>query len=228
MFILIILATFGISIWASFRVKSQYKKFSQMPTEAGYTGAEVAARILQQAGISDVQIMEIQQQLGDHYDPIRKRLALSSENFHGSSAAAIGVSAHECGHALQHKAAYTPLHLRMAAVGVTNIASQVVMILPLIGLFTGIFSNVTGILWIMAIGWGVIMAFNLITLPVEFDASRRAKLILDHMGFVRSQQEKEGVNKVLNAAAFTYVAAFLTSFAYFLYYMLPLLLGRRD
>jgi hypothetical protein len=225
MFLLIILFTFAISGWAAMRVRSNYKRYSQVPAASGYTGAEAAARILDSAGIQDVEIVEHNEMLGDHYDPIHKRLVLSSDNYHGTSVAALGVSAHECGHAIQHKAAYAPLQMRMAAVGVTTFANQAVMLLPLLGLLTG---NFRSIFLLMAIGWGVIMLFNLITLPVEFDASRRAKLILDRMGFVRTVEEKSGVDRVLNAAALTYVAAFLTSLAYFLYHMLPLLLGRRD
>ncbi len=228
LFILIILGTFGISLLASARVKSNFAKFSRVPASSGATGADAAAAILQAAGIHDVKIYEHDEMLGDHYDPVHKRLVLSTQNFRGASVAALGIAAHECGHAIQHKAAYAPLHLRMAAVGVTNYANQIVMWLPLIGMFTGFITPKLGMM-VMAMAWGVIMAFNLITLPVEFDASRRAKLILDNMGFIRTGPEKVGVNKVLNAAAWTYVAAFITSLAYFLWHMLLLLLGgRRD
>jgi Zn-dependent membrane protease YugP len=117
----------------------------------------------------------------------------------------------------------------MAAVGVTTYANQVVLWLPLIGLFTGILQGSLGLyLGLMAAAWGVIMAFNLITLPVEFDASRRAVLILNKMRLVTTEEADQGVRRVLNAAAWTYVAAFITSLAYFLYYLLPLLMGRRD
>jgi uncharacterized protein len=149
---------------------------------------------------------------------------LSRENFEGRSVAALGTAAHECGHAIQHKAAYAPLQWRMAAVGLTSFASQLVMRLPLVGMFTGLLSTHTGLL-IMARGWGIIMPFDLITLPVEFDASRRAKRLPPAMGFIQSREELGAVRKVLNAAAWTYVAAFLTSLAYFLWHLLPLLLG---
>ena len=164
--------------------------------------------------------------LGDHYDPLHKRLVLSRENFEGRSVAALGIAAHECGHAIQHKLAYAPLQWRMAAVGLTSFASQLVMWLPLVGMFTGLLSSRTGLL-IMALGWGIIMLFNLITLPVEFDASRRAKQLLPAMGFIQPGEELRAVRKVLDAAAWTYVAAFLTSLAYFLWHLLPLLLGSR-
>jgi hypothetical protein len=140
--------------------------------------------------------------------------------------AAVGVAAHETGHAIQHAHAYLPLELRMAAVGLTTFASQIVMWLPLIGMFTGLLSTYTGLM-VMVVGWGVIMAFNLVTLPVEIDASLRAKRLLLSMGLISPGAEANGVNKVLDAAAWTYVAAFLTSLSYFLLFLLPLL-GRRD
>jgi Zn-dependent membrane protease YugP len=229
MLIIIFIVTMGISLLAAARVKSTYHKYAKVPAGSGLTGATAAARILDAAGIHDVEIIEQEGLLGDHYDPRHKRLVLCSENFHGQSAAALGVSAHECGHAIQHKIAYAPLTWRMAAVGVTTYANQLVMWLPLIGLFFDVLGNHIGIyLGLMAGGWGIIMAFNLITLPVEFDASRRAVLILNKMRLVTTEQADTGVRKVLNAAAWTYVAALITSLAYMLYYLLPLLLGRRN
>lgn len=225
MFIFILFAsTTGLSLWAMYRVKSVYNRFSEIPASSGASGAEVAAAILDRAGIHDVSIVEIDEMLGDHYDPSEKRLVLSSQNYHGRSLAALGVSAHECGHAIQHKIAYAPLHWRMAAVGITTFANQILMWLPLIGIFTGLIKPYTAA-WILSLAWGVIMAFNLITLPVEFDASRRAKVILADMGFIGTPAEIEGVKKTLDAAAWTYVAAFLTSLGYFLYHLLPLILG---
>ncbi len=227
MFLIIFVSTLAISLLAAWRVKRVYRRYSEVPASSGLTGAEVAARILERAGITDVEIAEHDEMLGDHYDPINKRLVLSTQNYHGTSCAALGVSAHECGHAIQHQLAYAPLKWRMAAVGATNYASQVVMWLPLIGMFTGLLSPYTGGL-IMAAAWGVIMVFNLITLPVEFDASRRATAILSGMAFVGSNDELSAVRKVLNAAAWTYVAAFVTSLVYFLLHLLPLLMGRRE
>jgi Zn-dependent membrane protease YugP len=165
--------------------------------------------------------------LGDHYDPVHKRLVLSSENYHGRSLAALGVSAHECGHAIQHQMAYGPLQLRMAAVGVTTFANQLLFWLPLLGAFTGMIRT-HQLVWILAVCWGVVMLFNLITLPVEFDASARAKQVLADMGFIGTDAEMSGVRATLDAAAWTYVAAFVTSLAYFLYHLLPLLTGGRD
>jgi Zn-dependent membrane protease YugP len=226
-FILLFVVTLAISLGAAWRVKRVYYRYSREPVSSGARGAEVAALILERAGIHDVQIIEHEELLGDHYDPLHKRLVLSSQNFHGDSPAALGVAAHECGHAIQHRIAYAPLQWRMAAVGATNFAGQIVMWLPLLGMMTGLVSGHTGML-IMAVAWGVIMLFNLVTLPVEFDASRRAKQILGDMGFLGTADEALGVRKVLDAAAWTYVAAFVTSLLYFLWHLLPLLTGRRN
>lgn len=226
MIFLVFGVTLVISLLAQWRVKRVYQQFSDVPGRGGYSGAEVASAMLRQAGIHDVEIVSQEGMLGDHYDPTNKRLVLSNENYSGTSLAAIGVAAHEAGHALQHQAAYAPLHLRMGAVTATNFASQIVSIIPLIGMFTHVISPYTGLL-IMSLGWGVIMAFNLVTLPVEFDASRRAKISLSRMGFVMDATESAGVARVLNAAAMTYVAAFVTSAVYFLWYLLPLLTGSR-
>lgn len=227
LFILIIIVTFAISLYAQGRVSGMYSHFSKVPSRSGYTGAQCAARILQAADIHDVEIVEQGGTLTDHYDPLHKRLVLSTENFHGTSLAALGISAHECGHAIQHKAAYSPLQWRMASVGVTGIANQMVFALPILGMLTG-FGG--GRLWLilMAVAWGIIMLFNLLTLPVEYDASNRARLILSKMNFTTSEEEDAGVKKMLDAAALTYLAAFITSLLYLLYYLLPLLLGRRD
>jgi len=165
LFVAIFIFTISISLWAGSRVKRTYNKFSKVPAGSGMTGAHAAERILQAAGITDVEIRMSESFLGDHYDPMNKRLVLSEQNYHGASAAALGVSAHECGHAIQHKALYAPLQWRMAAVGVTTYANQGVTWLPMIGLFTGIggFHSST-YLMIMSAAWGVIMLFNLVTL----------------------------------------------------------------
>ncbi|MDD5260479.1 MAG: zinc metallopeptidase [Methylacidiphilales bacterium] len=232
MFLLIFIVTAAISIIAVCRVKAAYAKWSKVPAGSGYTGARCAERILESAGIHDVEIVEADSMLGDHYDPMNKRLVLSTENYHGDSAAALGVSAHECGHAIQHKLAYAPLQWRMASVGATTYANQAVTWLPLLFWITGGYHGGFGIslhtyLLVMSLGWGIIMLFNLITLPVEFDASRRAKIILNKMHFLSSEEAETGMRKVLDAAAWTYVAAFITSLLYMLYYLLPLLMGGR-
>jgi len=225
--ILLFVSTLLLSLWAASRVKSVYRKYSEVPAASGESGAQVAAQILDRAGIHDVEIVPHDEFLGDHYDPSNKRLVLSMANYHGTSCAALGVAAHECGHAIQHQKAYAPLQWRMAAVGVTTYANQVVTWLPLLGMVTGILQPMTGAL-IMACAWGVIMIFNLITLPVEFDASNRAKAVLGDMGHVATPEQMGAVRKVLDAAAWTYVAAFITSLAYLIWHLLPFLIGRRD
>ena len=226
MILILFLITLAIGLLAQWHVKRAYARHSRTPVQSGYTGAEAAHAILRQAGITNVTIVEHEELLGDHYDPRHKRLVLSSANYHGTSAAALGVAAHECGHAIQHKQAYAPLQLRMAAVGVTSFASQLVMWIPLLGMFTGLLAAKTGLL-IMAVAWGIMMLFNLVTLPVEFDASRRAKLVLGKMGFIQHGSESAAVNQVLNAAGWTYVAAFISSLIFFLWHLLPLLTGRQ-
>ncbi|MFZ4598106.1 MAG: zinc metallopeptidase [Terrimicrobiaceae bacterium] len=219
--------TMGLSLWASFRVKRIFRRYSTEESVSGVTGAQAAMRILADEGVSGVEIISQPGEMIDHYDPTHRRLVLSEENYHGTSISALAVSAHEAGHAIQHARAYLPLHFRMAAVGATTFASQIVMWLPLIGMATG-FMNTTTSLILMSVGWGVIMVFNLVTLPVEFDASNRAKLALQTSGLLSTTTEASGVNRVLNAAALTYVAAFITSLAYLLWHLLPLLMGRRE
>ena len=159
---ILFIGTLALSLWAMWRVKSVYARYNQSPVRSGVTGAAVAAEILRRSGIRDVSIHAEEGMLGDHYDPLKKRLVLSEANYSGRTAAALGVAAHECGHAIQHARAYGPLHWRMAAVGITTYANYVVMFLPLLGLFTGLIAPLTGVL-IMAVAWGVIMLFNLVT-----------------------------------------------------------------
>jgi uncharacterized protein len=224
MFWLLIIGTMALSLWAAARVKSTYNRHNQGVVRSGITGGQVAAEILRRTGIRDVEITHADGMLGDHYDPLHKRLVLSTENFYGRSPAALGVAAHECGHAIQHARAYKPLHLRMAAVGITTYANYVIMFLPMLFMFLHVITPYVGVM-LMAVAWGVIMLFNLVTLPVEFDASRRAKAVLAEFEFIAPGEEANGVKKVLDAAAWTYVAAFITSLAYFLWYLLPLLTG---
>jgi Zn-dependent membrane protease YugP len=225
--ILLFTGTMALSLWATMRVRQIHNEFSMLPASSGSTGAETAERILRQEEIYDVEILQHDQALGDHYDPIHKRLVLSRETFNGTSAAALGVAAHECGHAIQHKEGYAPLQWRMASVGLTMFASQIVLWLPLLGMITG--SLNTGVaLTLIASAWGILMLFNLITLPVEFDASARAGLLLRETGLIQTPEEETAVAKVLRAAAWTYVAAFITSLMYFLFYLLPLFGARRE
>jgi Zn-dependent membrane protease YugP len=227
MFLLILLVTMGIGLLATWRVRSNFARFSRVEASSGLTGAEAAQRILHASGIADVEVVPVHGTLTDHYDPTNKRLALSEAVYGSRSIAALGVAAHECGHALQHSTGYAPLHARMALVKSQGIATSMVMWLPLLAAFFHFISPRT-VFFLLAIGWGAIMLFNLITLPVEFDASNRAEEVLGRLGITRTQEEAGGVHTVLRADGWTYVAAFITSLVYFLWYLLPLLGGRRN
>jgi Zn-dependent membrane protease YugP len=196
-----------IGIWAQIRVTSAFRKWGEVRASSNITGAECAREILQAAQIHDVDVVETNDFLGDHYDPRDKKLHLSSSVYRTPSVAAVGIAAHETGHAIQHAKAYAPLKARMAIVPVTMIASQM---LPFV-ILGGLFFHITGLITLGIYCYGILLVFQIITLPVEFDASRRAKIILQQMGIVRSGEEVAGVNKVLNAAALTYVAAFIAA-----------------
>ena len=204
-----------IGIWAQIRVTSAFRKWGEVRASSNITGAECAREILQAAQIPDVDVVETNDFLGDHYDPRDKRLHLSSSVYNTPSVAALGIAAHETGHAIQHAKAYAPLKARMAIVPVTMVASQ---LLPFI-IIGGLFFRITGLITLGIYCYLVLLVFQLITLPVEFDASRRAKIILQQMGIVRSGEEVAGVNKVLNAAALTYVAAFIAALGNLLWLM---------
>jgi uncharacterized protein len=208
-----------VAIIAQVRVSSAFKKYSRVSTRRGLTGAQVAAEILTQSGIHDVQILRTESFLGDHYDPTKKRLCLSPGVYDSPSVAAVGIAAHECGHAIQHQHAYAPLKLRMTIVPATMFASQ---LLPLI-VIGGFWFGIMGFITLGVVVYALLTVFQLVTLPVEFDASSRAKRILLQSCAVTTQ-EAEGVNKVLNAAALTYVAAFLSS----LFHLLHLLALRNS
>jgi Zn-dependent membrane protease YugP len=218
--------TMLISFGAMAYLKSVFARTSQIPVASGLTGAQTAARILQSAGINDVEIEEGEGFLGDHYDPLNKKLVLSPENYEGSSAANVGVAAHECGHALQHQQHYAPLHIRMAAVYSTNFASTGVTVVVFASFFFHILSAHVA-LWLISMCFGILIAFNLITLPVEFDASARAKRVLLQLGIVRPGPEADAVSATLNAAGMTYVAALVGTVLNFAYYF-TLLSGRRN
>jgi len=204
-----------IGLWAQFRVKHAFKKWGEVRASSNITGAEAARDILQAAQISDVQVVEINDYLGDHYDPTSKRLCLSTNVYNTPSVAALGIAAHETGHAIQHAKAYAPLKARMAIVPITQVASQM---LPFI-IFGGFIFHLIGLITLGIYCYMILLAFQLITLPVEFDASRRAKIILQQMGIVQPGEEVAGVNKVLNAAALTYVAAFIATLGNLLWLM---------
>ena len=202
-----------VGLWAQWRVSSAFKKWGEVRATSNVTGAEAAREILAAAQIHDVEVIETNDYLGDHYDPSNKRLCLSTPVFNTPSVAALGIAAHECGHAIQHAKAYAPLKARMAIVPITSIASRM---LPFV-ILGGLFFHITGLITLGIYCYLILLAFQLITLPVEFDASRRAKIILTQMGMVQPGQEVAGVNRVLNAAALTYVAAFVATLGNLLY-----------
>ena len=202
-----------IGLIAQFRVSSAFRKWGEVRASSNITGAEAAREILAAARITDVQVVETNDFLGDHYDPTSKRLCLSTNVYNTPSVAALGIAAHETGHAIQHAAAYAPLKARMAIVPITQIASNM---LPFV-IFGGFIFHMTGLITLGIYCYLVLLAFQLITLPVEFDASRRAKIILQQMGIVQPGNEVLGVNRVLNAAALTYVAAFVATLGNLLY-----------
>src|SRR5712672_4386618 len=204
-----------IALWAQFRVSSAFRKWGEVRASSNITGAECAREILEAAQIRDVDVVETNDFLGDHYDPASKKLCLSSNVYHTPSVAALGIAAHETGHAIQHARAYAPLKARMAIVPVTMIASRM---LPFI-IIGGLFFRITGLITLGIWCYLILLAFQLITLPVEFDASRRAKIILREMGIIQPGQEAAGVNNVLNAAALTYIAAFIAALGNLLWLM---------
>lgn len=217
---IVLFATLGISFWASSRVRSQFRRYSTVATWSGLTGAQAARRILNEEGLQDVDINITPGELSDHYDPSTRTLALSEAVFHGNSLSAVGVAAHEAGHAIQHAQAYQPLMWRMLAVRTTSTASWVLMIAPLV---LGLLGKFILGLTIAVVCLAILMAFNLVTLPVEFDASRRAKTALVNSRIIAPGPEADGVSAVLNAAGFTYVAAFLSSLAWFVLRLVELL-----
>src|SRR2546425_12338260 len=204
-----------IGIWAQIRVSSAFRKWGEVRASSNITGAECAREILQAAQIHNVDVVETNDFLGDHYDPTSKKLCLSSNVYNTPSVAALGIAAHETGHAIQHAKAYAPLMARMTIVPVTQVASQ---LLPFV-IFGGLFFHITGLITLGIYCYLILVVFQLITLPVEFDASRRAKIILREMGIVQPGQEVAGVNNVLNAAALTYVAAFIAALGNLLWLM---------
>lgn len=231
MYLLFLAPAFALSLWASFRVKSAFKKYSRVRTMSGLTGAQAAQMLLDRAGLHDVKVTRSRGMLSDHYNPVNKTLALS-ESVHGSpSVAAIGVACHEAGHAIQHAQGYKPLHLRSLLVPTANIGSSLGYFVMLGGLMLMMFSG-GGAGQMIVLGGAVlfsaVLLFQVVTLPVEFDATARAKRLAVEYGIV-AQQEREGMDKVLNAAALTYVAAVVSTLMTLLYFLLRAgLLGGRD
>jgi len=195
-----------LGIYAQWKVSSAYHRASRIGTHSGITGAQAAATVLDTAGLHSVGIEDIPGQLTDHYDPHAKVLRLSPDVYEGNSIASVGIAAHEAGHAIQDARRYTPLILRNAAVPLANFGSGAGWIILILGFAL----QMTGLIWIGIAVFSMTVLFQLVNLPVEFDASRRAKEQLLRMGLVRSQ-ESGAVSQVLNAAAMTYVAALVSS-----------------
>ena len=213
-----------LGLWAQMRVKGTFNKYARVRTARNLTGAEIARHLLDNQGLQDVRVEETQGFLSDHYDPRTRVLRLSPDVYRTPSVAAAGVAAHEMGHALQHSAGYAPLQIRSAIVPVVQFGSSLAPILILIGLLL----RFTPLAWIGVIFFAGAVVFSLVTLPVEFDASRRAKALLTQSGIV-THEEAGGVSAVLNAAGWTYVAAAIAAIGQLLYYVLLLTGGsRRD
>jgi Zn-dependent membrane protease YugP len=191
-----------LAFWAQMRVKSTYNKYTKISSVQGMSGAKVAQAILNQNGIHDVQVNEVQGTLSDHYDPRTKVVNLSSENYRGNSLAALAVAAHEVGHAIQHAKGYVPLQIRHQVLPVTSFSSMAAFPLFILGMFM----NTPFLMDIGIVLFAAVVLFHMVTLPVEFNASSRALAQLSSNGML-VQQELQGAKKVLNAAALTYVAA---------------------
>ena len=202
MFIIYFLIILIVPIWAQFRVRSAYKKYSNVKASSQMSGREVARRILDSNGLYDVSIEETRGVLSDHYDPRSKVVRLSSDNYHGHSVAAAAIAAHEVGHAIQDQQSYAFLRFRHALVPVANIGSNFSWILILIGMIAGM----SNLLLLGIVFMAAAVLFQFVTLPVEFNASNRAMDEVVSLGIIRNDEERE-TKKVLNAAALTYVAA---------------------
>jgi Zn-dependent membrane protease YugP len=222
--IMVLLPGMALSLWASFKTKRNFTKYSKIPVATGLTGAEAAQRLLDGAGISDVTIVPHRGLLSDHYNPMTKTLALSEGVYGQRSVAAVGIAAHEAGHAIQHARHYAPMWLRSLLVPTANIGSSLGYIVMVFGLILGSM----GVFWVGVGLFAMVLLFQVVTLPVEFDASSRAKALVTQYGIV-TQHERRGIDAVLNAAALTYVAAAVSTALTLLYFLMRAgVLGGRD
>ena len=219
--IALIIVPMLFGLYAQTKIRSAYAKNVQIPSRGRITGREAAEAVMTSAGITNVEIVEVPGELTDHYDPIHRRLALSQHNYRGTSLAALGVAAHEAGHAIQHKVGYSMMTIRQTMAPATQIAASVANFVLIAGIFL-ISSAIGGKLLLFgAIALGIICVFQFVTLPVEFDASRRAKAQLVNLGIV-DRDEMPGVHETLDAAALTYVAAFVASLGSLLHILMML------
>lgn len=216
----------GIGLLVSWRLKSRFKEFSNIPSMQRLSGREIADRMLRDHGIYDVRITCVPGELTDHYNPMNKTVNLSEGVYHGTNAAAAAVAAHECGHAVQHSKAYAPLQWRSKLVPIQQVSGQVLNFVMLASIFGGsllaeVFPMRTMLL-VIVIAYGCIALFSLVTLPVEFDASKRALAWIESSGTATSEEFQRS-KTALNLAASTYVVAALGSLTIFIYYLLQLL-----
>ena len=213
-----------LSFWASWMTKSAFKKYSQQRVATGMTGAQAAQLMLDRAGVEGVKIVPTNGYLSDHYNPTNRTLALSEPVYSQPTVAAVGVACHEAGHAIQHAREYGPLWLRSALVPMAGIGSNIGYMV----MFLGAIMGATNMILLGAALFSAVLLFQIVTLPVEFDASARAKKLSFDFGIV-GPQDREGVSKVLNAAAMTYVAAAVSTLMTLLYFLMRAgLLGGRD
>lgn len=224
LYLLFLLPGLGLSLWASYAVKSTFRRYSQIRSRSGMSGAEAALQLLQRKGINNVRIEQTQGFLSDHYDPFKKTLRLSPDVYHGRSLASLGVAAHEAGHAIQHATGYGPLKFRSLVVRPAMIGSNFGTGLCGIGLFL----QSTQMIWVGIILFSAFVIFTLVTVPVEYNASRRAVVALRDTGIITAQEE-DGTWRVLRAAALTYVAAAISAILQLLYFLIRSgILGGRD
>jgi Zn-dependent membrane protease YugP len=224
LYLMMLAPALALSLWASFRTKSAFNKYSKVRVSTGMTGAQAAQRLLSAARITDVKIVPHRGMLSDHYNPVTKTLALSEPVFGVSSIAAVGVACHEAGHAIQHATAYKPLWLRSMLVPTANIGSTIGYLVMVAGLMLG----ATKLFLVGVVLFAMVLLFQVVTLPVEFDASARAKKLAVANGIVM-ESERAGIDRVLNAAALTYVAAAVSTLMTLLYFLLRSgLLGGRS
>ncbi len=215
MYFVFILPALALSLWASWRTKSAFNKYSKVRTARGLTGAQAASEMLRHAGLSDVQVLPTRGFLSDHYNPLNRTLNLSEATYASNSVAAVGVACHEAGHALQHQQGYKALGIRSALVPTANIGSSAGYFVMLFGLLF----HAPSMIYAGAGLFSLVLLFQVVTLPVEFDASARAKRLAVETGIILPQ-ERQGMDKVLNAAAMTYVAAVVSTLMTLLYYLL--------
>jgi uncharacterized protein len=218
LWLLLILVPILLGFYAQARVSGAYQRNLGVPSRGRITGAEAASAVMRAAGVVGVDIVAVPGQLTDHYDPLNRRLALSRDNYYGTSLAAVGVAAHEAGHAIQHKDGYAMMEVRQTMAPAVRFAAPVAYFFTGFGFFfLGSFGG--AMLWLGIGALAVMAAFQLVTLPVEFDASRRAKQQLVRLGILE-RSEMPGVEETLDAAALTYVAAFVSTLGYLLYLLL--------